>query len=232
MTKTILVTGANRGIGLEIVRQYAESGCTVLACCRSPDSATELQNLAKSNSYISIHQLDVCDETQIIKLAEKLNDISIDILFNNAGVAGSGVAFGEVKFNDLIDTFKTDAAAPVMVAQAFIPHVAKSQKKLIVNMSSLLGSIELNTDNSWGWFSYRVSKSALNSATRCMANQLNEMGITVVAMHPGWVLTDMGGNDAEITVEISVSGIRRVLEKVTLTDSGDFLGFDGSRLPW
>lgn len=233
MTKsTILVTGANRGIGLELVKQYAASGCKVLACCRDPEKASELNQLQKNHADISIHQIDVSDEASIRHLADQLKQTPIDILYNNAGVAGGDQQFGSIEYKTLLNTLQVNTVGPVMLAQALIDQVNLGKCKKIVNISSTMGSIELNSGDGWGWLSYRVSKSALNSATRCMANQLKGRQIIVVAMHPGWVQTDMGGAGADISVEKSVSGIKNVISKISLNDSGNFLTYNGKSLPW
>jgi NAD(P)-dependent dehydrogenase (short-subunit alcohol dehydrogenase family) len=232
MSKTILVTGANRGIGLEMVKQYAELGDNVLACCRDPDKAIELQTLAKNISNIKIYKLDVNDLSNIDQLATQLSDAPIDILINNAGVGGMDASFGKVEYDDFLSTLKVNTIAPVMIAQALLKQVLKGNDKIIVNISSVLGSIELHQDNSWGHLTYRVSKSALNSATRAMANKLNESKVIVLAMHPGWVQTDMGGKDAHITPEQSVEGIKNFLKSVSLENSGNFFSYEGESLPW
>lgn len=232
MTKTILVTGANRGIGLEIVKQYAKLGCTVYACCRDPDHAVELQKLQQLHQSIFIHQLDVSNEENINNLSEQLKDKTIDVLFNNAGVAGQDNSIGNITSKDLMSTFKINTMGPILLAQAMIGPIAKSKSKIIVNMSSYLSSIESNRDSSWLWFSYRVSKSGLNAATRTFANSLKPKGIVVISLDPGWVQTDMGGKNAEITTEECVLGLMKTLEKLSLKDSGNFIRYNGDHVPW
>lgn len=232
MTNTILVTGANRGIGLELVKQYAKTGCIVLACCRYPDSAAALQDLSHTYQSIHIYQLDISDDHQIKQLASQLKNTTIDILFNNAGIAGQDNAFGDITQDDLMETFKVNTVGPVLLTQALINQVERGKRKLIVNTSSQLGSIELNQDVSWFWFSYRLSKSALNAATRTLANQLKSKGIIVISMDPGWVKTDMGGKNAPTTTEECVKGIMSALEGVSLSDTGMFVGRDGLYVPW
>lgn len=232
MSKTILVTGANRGIGLELVRQYAIAGCNVLACCRDPGSASELQKTQQTNKNISIYQLDVTNENHIKEIAKKLKNFPIDILFNNAGVAGKDNLFGSISYEDLISTFKVNTVAPVMIAQALINQINQGKNKLIVNTSSTLASIELNDGSDWAWVSYRISKSALNAATKSLANLLKPKKITVIALDPGWVQTDMGGKDADLTPEESVKGIRKVVENISLEDSGKFIRYNGQSVPW
>jgi len=232
MSKTILVTGANRGIGLELVKQYAKSGCNILACCRDPDHAAELKLLMQTYKIISLYQLDVSNENSVKQLAEELKNTTIDILFNNAGIAGKDDALGSVTSEDLISTLKVNTIGPILIAQALHQQVSQSQNKIIVNTSSTLGSIELNKGDDWFWLSYRVSKSALNSATKCLSNKLKSKGIIVISLDPGWVKTDMGGHDADLTPEESVNGIINVLEKISKDDSGSFIRYNRQRLPW
>ena len=232
MLKTVLVTGANRGIGLELVKQYAQSGCTVLACCRDPHHALELQRLSEAYSSIFIYLLDVSNEDHIKQLATQLKNKTIDILFNNAGIAGEDHPVGSITYTDLISTLKINTIGPILLAQALEEQIVRSENKIIVNMSSVLASIELNQDDSWCWLPYRISKSALNSATRSLANQLKSKGVIVIALNPGWVKTDMGGENADITAEESVSGMMSILETMSLEDSGKFHSYDGRQLPW
>ena len=129
-------------------------------------------------------------------------------------------------------TLKVNTIAPILLAQALFNNVATSQQKVIVNTSSMLGSLELNQVGDWFWLAYRVSKSALNAATRCLANQFHSKNIIVIALDPGWVKTDMGGKDAELEPEESIKGIINVVANLKLTDSGNFFKYNGSHLPW
>jgi NAD(P)-dependent dehydrogenase (short-subunit alcohol dehydrogenase family) len=232
MSKTILVTGANRGIGLELVKQYAELECTVLACCRDPNHALELQHLKQDHKSVRIYQLDVSKEDDINRIAEQLKNEKIDILFNNAGIAGQDNPFGEISYSDLITTFKVNTIGPTLLIQALHKQVTHSETKIIVNTSSALGSIELNQDASWFWLSYRISKSGLNAATRSLANQLKSKGVIVIALDPGWVQTDMGGKNAMLTTQECVTNIRHTLENISLNDSGSFIKYDGKQVSW
>jgi NAD(P)-dependent dehydrogenase (short-subunit alcohol dehydrogenase family) len=229
--KTILITGANRGIGLELTRQYSEAGWQVLACCRSPDKASELQNM-DSKQNIDILSLDLHKHDSIQELASQLKNTAIDIMINNAGIVGNQLTFGDIDHETFSEALKVNTIAPVLVAQSLINQITKGHKKIIVNISSYLASIELNTEDDWAFPIYRISKSALNSATKCMANNLKEKNITVISMDPGWVKTDMGGEDADLTPAESVSGIKKVLEEINLSHTGEFFRYDGSKLPW
>jgi len=227
---TILITGANRGLGLELTKQFSADNWRVFACCRNPTKAKELQSLKTANSNIQIYPLDVTDNANIQGLAESLNRETIDILFNNAGIIGADEVTGNIQSEHLLEVLETNTVAPVMVAQAFMQHLLNGNKKIIANMSSVMGSIEQTTADDH--FSYRISKAALNEATRCMAMGLNAKQITVVSFHPGWVQTDMGGSSAPINPAISITGIKKVLDHLSIKDTGQFISYDGKHLLW
>lgn len=229
---TIMITGANRGIGLELVRQYAADGWEVLACCRSPENAPELKQLAAANGKISVHLLDVTNTQQRKVLAAQLKGKPIDILFNSAGVSGSWSAqgFGHCQAEEWLDVLHINVVTPMLMMQDFAANVALSERKIIANMSSKMGSIADNT--SGGSYLYRSSKAALNVVNKSAAHDLARKGISVVLLHPGWVRTDMGGPNGELSVEESVTALKRNLANVTFADSGRFLDIDGSTIPW
>lgn len=226
---TILITGANRGIGLEFTKQYATDGWNVLACCREPQFASVLQAYAKTHSNIQIFMLDVADFRQIETLATKLSGVAIDVLINNAGVYPDGSA-------DSIDgaawstAFKINSIAPYMMSQAFKSHIAKSQLKKLATLSSKMGSIDDNT--SGGSYIYRSSKTAVNMVMKSLSIDLAPSGIAVVTLHPGWVQTDMGGHNALIDTQTSVSGMRKVLENLNIKNTGKFIAYDGKEIDW
>lgn len=225
---TVLVTGANRGLGLEFCKQYTENGWQVLACCRSPEAAVELVDMA----HVHVLPLDISDFAQIDKLAEQLRGIEIDVLINNAGIYGdsAGHGFGHLDYEAWTHTLKVNTLAPIKMAEAFLPHLKRGEQKLLVSVSSQMGSIADN--GSGGSILYRTSKAALNAAMKSLAIDLEELGIGVIILHPGWVKTDMGGQNALIDAEQSVSGMLEVIERFTLAQSGSFLKYDGSTLPW
>lgn len=228
---TVLITGASRGLGLEFVRQYAQAGWRVHACYRDPKKAGDLTKLAgASGGKITAHALDVADFGQIEALAKTLNAEAIDVLLNNAGVYARGAPFGHLEYAVWERSFRVNALAPVRMAEAFVEHVARSQKKMIVNVTSLMGSLTDNT--SGGSYAYRSSKAALNMATLCMAHDLKARGISTVVLHPGWVKTDMGGPDAPVEAAESVRGMRAVIDRTTLEQSGKFFDYEGDPLPW
>ena len=231
--KTTLITGANRGIGLELTRQYAADGWCVLACSRHPEKSDALKNLAAQYpELIIIRSLDVNDHAQIDRLSQELTEETIDLLINNAGIYPDSDAkgFGHIQFKDWIQAFQINTMAPLKMAEAFATSIARSKLKTIVTVSSKMGSI---ADNSGGGnYLYRSSKTAVNMVVKSLAIDLKPRGITAVALNPGWVKTDMGGPNAMISVEQSVSGMLRVLSKLTLADSGKFFDYDGKEIPW
>lgn len=229
---TVLITGANRGIGLAFARSFMADGWRVHACCRHPDKAQELRRVAESSDGVTgLHRLDVTDGLKVASLARELIDEPIDVLINNAGVMGPrDAAFGKIDYDEWLPVFAVNVLGPMRLAERFADHVSKSQRKLIVNISSRMGSIADNS--SGGSYIYRSSKAALNMISKSMANDLAERGITVVAFHPGWVRTDMGGRGAAITPQESVDGMRAVIGRITPSDSGKFFNFDGRELPW
>ena len=227
---TVLVTGANRGLGLEFSRQYAAAGWKVLACCRRPDAAAELAALAGANSKLSVHALDLADFATVDALAAALAEEAIDVLLCNAGVyadkAGNG--FGALDYPSWLHSFVVNTQAPVKLAEAFLPQLKRGGRPLIVAVSSLMGSIADNS--SGGSIMYRSSKAALNAAMKSLA--LNLEGVGVLILHPGWVRTDMGGQNAPLSPPESVSGMRQVIEGYTPADSGRFIDFRGNAAPW
>jgi NAD(P)-dependent dehydrogenase (short-subunit alcohol dehydrogenase family) len=228
----VLVTGANRGLGLEFCRQYVQSGWTTIACCRDPGSAVELNKLANQYNNIQIETLDISDLDQIDKLSHKLAGLPIDVLINNAGIYANDRirASGQLDYQAWNKSFLVNTQAPVKMVEDFLPQIKRSEKKLIVSISSLMGSITDNT--SGGSILYRSSKAALNSAMKSLAFVLKEQSVGVLILHPGWVKTDMGGINALINANESVSGMRSVIDNFSLEQSGCFVKYDGTKLPW
>lgn len=229
---TLLITGANRGLGLGFCEKYAERGDTVIAACREPERADGLQALAQRFGNLRIEKLDVADFDQIDALAGRLADRAIDVLINNAGVYGdrAGAGFGRLNYDDWQRTLTINSMAPVKMAEAFLPHLNRGQRKLIVAISSLMGSISDNT--SGGSILYRSSKSALNSAMKSLAIDLQAQGLGVLILHPGWVKTDMGGENALIGVDESVSGMMQRIDDFDVAATGAFVKYDGKPMPW
>ena len=227
---TVLITGANRGIGLECSRQWAEKGAEVLACCRRPDTATELQALANKHKNLVCYALDVSQFAQIETLAQTLSGKPIDILLNNAGIYGGKQAFGEIDYNSWQETFVVNTLAPIKMAECFVDHVAKSQKKMIATISTQMASITQN--DAGNGYIYRSTKAALNMALKSLSVDLKKQGITILMLHPGWVKTDMGGPQAPLLAKDSAQGLIRVIEKAGVSDTGRFLTYEGQILPW
>jgi len=225
---TVLITGASRGLGLEFCKQYAAEGWQVLACCRNPETAGKLADIPQ----VRVFPLDVSDFAQIDNLAAQLQDTAIDVLINNAGIYGDNPrrGFGQLDYAAWMQTLTVNTQAPVKMAEAFLPHLKRGDKKLLASISSQMGSIADN--GSGGSILYRTSKAALNAAMKSIAIDLEDQRIGVLVLHPGWVKTDMGGPNALIEAQESVAGMRQVIAQFTLAQSGSFLKYDGSTLPW
>ena len=226
---SVLVTGANRGIGLEFVRQYAADGARVFACARKPDAADALKGLAqRSDGRISLHALDVTDVAQIATLAHELRDTGLDILINNAGIDGT-MSRGVIDDEAWEEVFRVNTIAPFLIARAFHGHLKRATGAKLVSMSSRLASIALSTGYA---LDYGASKAALNYAMHSLALQWKSDRITVVVMSPGWVKTDMGGDNAPLTTEQSVSAMRKVIGGLTPAQTGQYLSYRGEEIPW
>lgn len=230
---TVLITGANRGIGLEFANQYAADGWQVVACCRQPQQATALSQLADQyKNHLSIYPLDVRNLTEIDQLSQKLHHLSIDILINNAGIYPSAQngEFGHINYDDWVEAFKVNTLAPFKMAEALVEQIARSQLKTIATITSKMGSVSDNQRG--GSYIYRSSKAAVNMVGKSLAIDLQPRGIISVLLHPGWVQTDMGGCGALIPAKQSVSGMRKVLNSITHADTGKFIAYDGQSIPW
>ena len=229
-----LVTGANRGLGLEFVRQLLARGDRVVATCRHPGKATALNALAGEHpGRLHVLPLDVADPRAITELQRELalladDDERLDLLVNGAGVLHSGERFGRVGAANLDDSFRTNAMGPFLLTQALAPRLADGAR--VANITSQLGSIAAT--NRFGTPSYAISKAAQNMATAQLAAALRPRGIVVVALHPGWVQTDMGGSGATVSPQESVDGLLRVIDGLGDADSGRFLDWRGQSLPW
>lgn len=228
----ILITGANRGIGLELVKQSMQRGWRVFACCRNPHNAESLFSLAKLNpGQVSVHIADMQDISTLQALAYELRNESIDILFCNAGVYGSAQhRFGQIDAADWLDTFQVNTIGPAKLIEFFHQHLCAGKARLVACMSSKMGSMDDN--GSGGSYIYRSSKAALNAVVKSLSIDLKADGICCVALHPGWVKTDMGGPGAEISAEQSVSAMLGHLDNLALSDSGRFIDIDGRDIPW
>ena len=225
----VLITGANRGIGLEFCKQYVADGWNVIACCRKPADASELSKLALQHNNLQIVSLDVSDFAQIDALALQLKDEKIDVLINSAGVYARG-KFGDINYDEWAESFKINSMALLKMAEAFVAHVAKSQLKKMAVLTSKMGSIDDNTSGES--YIYRSSKTAVNMVMKNLSIDLKPYGISVVTLHPGWVQTDMGGPNGLISVQKSVTGLRRVIEDLSLEKTGQFVDYEGKAINW
>ncbi len=228
----VLITGASRGIGLEMVRYGIEQNWRVFACCRHPQQADTLMSLAKlANGRTSVHIADMYELATIQALSYELRNEPIDMLINNAGIYGSDKnKFGHVDVQSWINTFQVNSIAPLKIAEAMIEQVRMGQQKIIACLSSKMGSMDDN--GSGGSYIYRSSKAALNAVVKSMAVDLRKDGIKCVALHPGWVKTDMGGPNAEISTRESVTHMFDILLSLQPGDSGRFIDIDGTDIPW
>lgn len=228
---TVMITGANRGIGLELLRQYSEAGWEVLGTCRDLAGAEAARSIAEGNPRVTLHELDVTDSAAVDALAGQLTGTAIDVLILNAGVMSPGSnTLGKLDAADFLRVLEVNVVAPAICAQALRTHVAASERRTLVGIGSFLGSIGSNSDG--GLYSYRSSKAGIHAVMRSLSIDLREEGVTAIAMHPGWVQTDMGGTDAAISTRESVAGMRRVIDGLTPGDSGRLLTYAGEELPW
>jgi NAD(P)-dependent dehydrogenase (short-subunit alcohol dehydrogenase family) len=227
-----LITGANRGIGLEFARQYLADGWQVYAACRDPDSASELRRLADDrDDKLQILALDVTDPASVQAAAVKLDGQAIDLLVNNAGIGGPrGQTIGHIDYEAWMKVLEVNTMGPMRVSEAFVDHVARSERKLIVILTSGMGSLADNT--SGGSFAYRSSKAAVNMVMRSLSIDLAPRGITCVVVNPGWVQTDMGGSHATLTTVKSVTMLRSLIDTLGPAQSGKFFNYDGREYAW
>ena len=230
--QTVLITGANRGIGLEHVRRYAERGARVFATARKPEEADELAALAKRHvDQVEVLSYDAMDDRAPAALKDRIGDQPIDLMLANAGAMGTRrQSFGDVDVQAVLALIHTNALAPLKLAEALAENVARSERKIMAFQTSLMGSVGDN--GSGGAYAYRLSKVALNMVGRSVANDLRGRGIISVLLHPGWVRTRMGGPGGKISIEECVEGQQRLLDALTPEQSGRFFNYDGRELPW
>lgn len=227
----IVITGSNRGIGLEFVRQYLERGDHVYAGVRQPDKADALMELAKQyGERLKIGACDIRSDASVKAFAESLGDVGIDMLINNAAVSGQIDGFFTTDLDDALTTYDTNTLGTIRVTRALMPHLRRSSLKKIVNISTNVASIGDTTSEIF--LGYRMSKVAINMVTKVLAQVLAEEGFTVMAVHPGWVSTDMGGPMAPTTPEQSVRGMIAQIDLRGTGDSGTFFDFKGGPRMW
>jgi len=220
-----LVTGANRGLGLELARQLQQKGYVVIGTARKPEKADELRALGAQ-----VEQLDVTDSDSVKALAGRLGDTHIDLLVNNAGIFPHNNSIETFDFDGAENAFRVNSLGPMRVTQGLLPQLRRGGGKTIVQVSSLMGSIEANTRGTS--YEYRASKTAINSFNKTLSVELGPEGFTCVVVHPGWVRTDMGGPNAHLTPEDSVRGLVGVIGGLSTEDNGRFFNYDGEPIPW
>ena len=228
----VLITGASRGLGFELAKQYAVEGWRVIACCRKPEDAIALKKLAPSaRDMLSAVAMDVADNDTVRNAALTLKDVVVDILINSAGIAGvPQQSTGKIDYASWARVLDVNTMGPLRVLEAFTDNLARSERRLVVTITSGMGSLADNT--SGGSIAYRSSKAAVNMVMRSAAIDLAPRGITCVLINPGWVKTDMGGPDATLSPQQSVSAMRRLIETLGPNDSGKFYNYDGREYPW
>ena len=231
---SVLITGANRGIGLGFTRAYLKKGWEVIATCRNPEKANELKGLSGN---IEIHSLDVTDFAAVDSLAGELKGRAIDVLINNAGILGSpsfkkggaGQTLGDMDYDGLRHTLEVNTIAPLKVTEALLPNLEAGKLKKIITITSAMGSIEAMEGE---FISYRTSKTAVNSIMRNLSIGLKEKGITVALLHPGWVRSDMGSAAAPLAIGESVAGLVAEIDKLDLEHTGCWKDHTGETIPW
>ncbi|MEM7652762.1 MAG: SDR family oxidoreductase [Pseudomonadota bacterium] len=224
---TVMITGAGRGLGLEFATQYAEDGWAVHATVRSESAGETLRAL---DGNVTVHVLDVTDNQAVKTTSQALRGLAIDVLINNAGIYGPrGVAHTDLNYDEWIEVMRVNVFGPIMMSSAFLEQVAHSSQRKLITVSSLMGSISRAPGRD---YPYRSSKAAVNAAMANFARDISDRDVTVAVLHPGWVQTDMGGRSADITTDVSISGMRSVIARLSPLDSGKFLNYDGTEIPW
>lgn len=232
----VLITGSNRGIGLGLVKEFLKrDDWHIIATCRTPLNADKLQELAKANSErVSVVELDVSSQSSIDRTFELIAaevTKTLDVLINNAGINPKGQqAFDQMNFDTMLDVLRVNIAGPMQVTQAAHTLLAESENPRVANISSSMGSI--SGTGSGGAYAYRISKAGVNMLSKVLSVDLKNDEITVIALDPGWVQTDMGGSGARLTPEESAEGIASVMCDLTPQQSGSYLKWDGSSHDW
>ena len=230
---TVLVTGANRGLGLEFARQYVEDDWNVVAVCRRSSAALD----ALRGEKLGVRRADLTSDRELEGLARSLSGLTLDVLINNAGTMGDSTfaesgtatqAFGSFDRDEWLRVFDINVCTPMKLAELFAARMREGGR--IVTISSMLGSMGLNTIG--GLYAYRASKAAVNSVMKSMGIDLERRGVIALALHPGWVRTDMGGDAADVDAPTSVRGMRAVIDGLGPDDAGRFIAYNGEMLPY
>lgn len=229
--KTVLVTGANRGLGYEFAKQYLEQGCRVIATVREASKIAALATLSERfGDTLTIKTLEVSDAISRKQFADAIGSQPIHILINNAGVSGGWGELGKLDEAAWLKVLQVNTIAPIKLTELLRANLAAAEDATVVFLSSKMGSMADNT--SGGSYIYRSSKAALNAAAKSLAIELGREHIDVAILHPGWVRTDMGGPNGLIDASASVSGMRRVISGLTKDQCGAFIAYDGTMIPW
>jgi NAD(P)-dependent dehydrogenase (short-subunit alcohol dehydrogenase family) len=227
--ETIVITGANKGIGLATAREFARGGDKVYALCRTPAAASDLHTLADETGRVAIQQVDVTDPESIRRVAAAIGDVTIDVLINNAGILGGPQTFGDMDFDAWHRVIDTMMIGPFRMAQAFVDKLGRSSRARIVTISSELGA------SNWpygGLYAYASAKGGVNRVMQMMAIDLRDRNIIAIPLHPGYVKTDLAGPNADITPEESGAGVYRVTKSLTMADTGKFFKWNGEIHSW
>jgi NAD(P)-dependent dehydrogenase (short-subunit alcohol dehydrogenase family) len=228
--ETIVITGANRGIGLELTRNFLAAGKRVIAGCRDPQSATALAELA-SSAELDVHKLDVADDSSVAEFSARVGTDTVDVLINNAGIMGGDKqGIGNMDYAAWLHTFNVNTLGPFRLSTALLPNLKQASRPRIVTLSSQMGAFGLQMGT--GSYAYRSSKSAVSKVMQVLAVELKGDRIIVVPVHPGWVQTDMGGAHATIPASESAEGLCRFIENLTMEQSGRFWKWDGTEHVW
>lgn len=226
---TVLITGANRGLGLEFTRQYSADGATVLAACRAPSEGLTTV-AAGSDGRVRVVALDVADHASVDAAAAALSGTAIDVVINNAGIYGPAKQTAdEIDFEGWARALAVNAMAPLKVAQAFKPHLIAGADRKLITITSRMGSI---AEAGGGFYAYRSSKAAVNMVMHQIGREWARHGIITAVLHPGWVKTDMGGPGADLEPAVAIASLRKVIAGLTSEQSGAFFNYDGAPLPW
>ncbi len=222
--QTILITGAARGIGLELCRAYLAAGFHVIATARNIAAAKKLLPQAE------LIELEVTDPSSVSNLQKQMQGKTLDVLINNAGIIGPDrQSTTDMDFDGFLKTLEVNTVAPLRIVQALLPALKRAKQAKLATISSQMGTLSSASSDR---VAYRASKAAANKVVQCLATDLRPMGIAVASLHPGWVQTDMGGSSADITPTESAKGIKAVMDKLTLANTGRFWNYDGSELKW
>lgn len=220
-----VVTGANRGLGLELCRQLKQAGATVIGTARDPQSAIDLRTLE-----VQVEALDVADSDSVAAFSERLGDSPVDLLINNAGVGGAGEGISNLDIEDVASKLSVNTLGAIRVTQVLMPHLRRGEGRKIAHVTSRMGSIGDNGEG--GYYGYRISKAALNMFNRSLAVELVGQGFVCVVLHPGWVRTQMGGSSAPQTPEVSARGMLQIIGRLRRQDTGRFYDYKGTEIAW